>query len=177
MKAMQRGFTLIELMIVVAIIGILAAIAIPNFNRFQAKSKQSEAKANLKGIFTAAKARFAEKDNFGSTFADIGFAPEKNNRYTYLYGGTTAGTTLWQTRSTVDGGTGGTTEACSGGVASAVTTAAPFTFVASACGNVDTDTFIDGWAINHNNIMANNPVLAADVATPTTELANDVVLP
>jgi len=47
------GFTLIELMIVVAIIGILAAIAIPNFLKFQCKSKQSEAKTNLSGIFTA----------------------------------------------------------------------------------------------------------------------------
>ena len=49
----KKGFTLIELMIVVAIIGILAAIAIPNFLQFQAKSKQSEAKTNLGGIFTA----------------------------------------------------------------------------------------------------------------------------
>ncbi|RYZ36388.1 MAG: prepilin-type N-terminal cleavage/methylation domain-containing protein [Myxococcaceae bacterium] len=55
----KGGFTLIELMIVVAIIGILAAIAIPNFIRFQAKSKQSEAKTNLKAIFTAQKAYFA----------------------------------------------------------------------------------------------------------------------
>ncbi|CAM3096446.1 prepilin-type N-terminal cleavage/methylation domain-containing protein [Corallococcus sp. ZKHCc1 1396] len=79
----KGGFTLIELMIVVAIIGILAAIAIPNFIRFQAKSKQSEAKTNLKAIFTAQKAYFGEKDKYQVNFTVIGFDPEAGNRYSY----------------------------------------------------------------------------------------------
>jgi type IV pilus assembly protein PilA len=57
----QKGFTLIELMIVVAIIGILAAIAIPNFLQYQMKSRQSEAKTNLQAIRTSEISFQAEK--------------------------------------------------------------------------------------------------------------------
>ena len=81
----KKGFTLIELMIVVAIIGILAAIAIPNFLRFQAKSKQSEAKTNLGGIFTAETSYFSEKNTFGD-LNQVSWAPVGTARYRYTMG-------------------------------------------------------------------------------------------
>ena len=86
MKNLRKGFTLVELMIVVAIIGILAAIAIPNFIRFQARSKQSEVKTNLKAIFTGQKSRYGERDSYSPSLGDIGFAPERGNRYSYDLG-------------------------------------------------------------------------------------------
>lgn len=72
----NKGFTLIELMIVVAIIGILAAIAIPNFLRFQLKSKSSEGKVNIAAIRTAEESYLAE---FGVYVGTAAAAPPLAN--------------------------------------------------------------------------------------------------
>ena len=100
----RKGFTLVELMIVVAIIGILAAIAIPNFVSMQYKTKRSEVPSNLKGIKTAELAYESNFDVFvfaasypgtptktvqqwvkssSGGFASMGWSPDGDVRGTY----------------------------------------------------------------------------------------------
>ncbi|MEC9282077.1 MAG: prepilin-type N-terminal cleavage/methylation domain-containing protein [Bdellovibrionota bacterium] len=72
----NKGFSLIELMIVVAIIGILAAIAVPNYQKFTRKAKQAGGKSLLSGYYTSAKATMAEMGIHKGNFAVVGFKPE-----------------------------------------------------------------------------------------------------
>ena len=59
-KKGQKGFTLIELMIVIAIIGILAAIAIPQFAQYRARGYMAATRSDVKNCYTAATAYFAD---------------------------------------------------------------------------------------------------------------------
>lgn len=90
----QEGFTLVELMVVVAIIGLLSAVAIPNFKKYQAKSKTSEAKLQLSAIYTAEQSFFMDYDYYGTCLNQMGFDPalEALSRY-YSVGFETDGNT------------------------------------------------------------------------------------
>ena len=92
MKKNESGFSLVELMIVVGIIGILAALALPKMQVFMAKAKQSEAKGTLSQIYTLQMSNFAEKDTY-DTLANIGFVAATGARYTFT--GSAASTTAF----------------------------------------------------------------------------------
>ena len=183
-KLVQKGFTLIELMIVVAIIGILAAIAIPNFIKFQARSKQSEAKANLKALFTAEKAFMQEKDRYSSLVGEMGFSPERNNRYAYyLASSPTLDNRSTTTATTANGisvdtfkyssaapnpGTGAL--ACAGDTP-VVNPPPSASFIGGAVGNIDADSTLDQWSIS--DLSRTLSGCSADPNNPSGEPAND----
>lgn len=100
----RDGFTLIELMIVAAIIGILASVAIPTFAAYQLRTKSTEVKTNLGAIRVAEEAEFGESgtyvaaaaeppaipgmnpapfDAIGSDFAKLGWNPEGDVYFSY----------------------------------------------------------------------------------------------
>jgi prepilin-type N-terminal cleavage/methylation domain-containing protein len=79
----RRGFTLIEILVSVAIIGILAALAVPAWAAAAAKARQTEAKAGLKAIHALETAYFAENGEYGTLVA-IGFVNEGSARYGYM---------------------------------------------------------------------------------------------
>jgi type IV pilus assembly protein PilA len=156
----KKGFTLIELMIVVAIIGILAAIAIPNFLKFQAKSKQSEAKTNLGGIFTAEIAYQGENARFGD-FPATNWKASGTPRYKFAVGtwnatgsdnvnigiAAMAAPTVW---------TGNRLNVLDNGSTAAVGATPGFTatsFSAGAAGLIGTTTVVDSWTINEKRLL------------------------
>ncbi len=145
----SQGFTLIELMIVVAIIGILAAIAIPNFMTYQAKAKQSEVKAMLAGAFTAATTvMYAQNGTYVITdIGQLGFGPTGRPNYSYWFD-------VSGTPTAIPGGSTATAP-CNVNSAPAGVAASVSGFTAGARGNIDNDPTCDDWLINDNKILTN----------------------
>jgi len=122
----KKGFSLIELMVVVAIIGLLAMLAIPSFNRYLAKAKRAEAYLNLSSIYAAQKAHWAEHGTYTAALSGPGglyWQPEgrgNNQKMYYTYA--------------ISGGNGDQNS-----------------FVAQATGDIDGDGKMDILSIDQNN--------------------------
>lgn len=148
---MRTGFTLIELMVVVAIIAILTMLAVPSFVNFIAKAKRAEVYANLHALYAAQKAYWAEHGTYTMQLAgphSLGWQPtgyrgggaQENFYYTYGVPGSEG----------VNYFTGKLSTPAShlhGGRASANS------FVIVAAGDIDGDGKPDIITIDHNNTI------------------------
>ena len=80
----ESGFTLVELMVVVAIIGLLSAVAIPNFQKYQARAKTAEAKLQLSAIYTAEASFFADYNLYHNCLQYMGYDPREESASRYF---------------------------------------------------------------------------------------------
>jgi type IV pilus assembly protein PilA len=160
-----EGFTLIELMVVVAIIGILSAIAVPNFKKYQAKAKQSEAKIQLAAIYSTEVGALADYDSYATCLTVLGY--EASPRGYYLVGfqaGNAAGVvTRLATCTTANANVPPTlilTAAAAAPVASKLvgTTLSNTSFTAGAAGNISGATLYDTWIITETKALTNTVV-------------------
>src|SRR5260221_481597 len=80
-RTKHAGFSIIELLVAIAVISIVASIAQPAYQNYTARARQSEAKAHLAAIYAAEKSFQAENGFYSACLANLGFTPEGAHQY------------------------------------------------------------------------------------------------
>ena len=85
MRKQQKGFTLIELMIVVAIVGIIGAIAFPSYDSYMKKSRRSDAKVGMSKIADREERYYINNNAYTTTITDLGFPDNQSENGYYSF--------------------------------------------------------------------------------------------
>ena len=102
MPAVRRGFSLMEVMIVVVIIGILATLAYPSLEGYLLRTRQSEAQATLSAIHTAQKIHHAMNQTYASALSELDVEIDSGASYTYTLPTATGSTFTAQATANLD---------------------------------------------------------------------------
>ncbi len=156
----EKGFTLLELVLIVGIIGILTVIAVPTFLGYQARTKQSEAKVNLAGIFGSETAYFVEKGFYGSTLESINYSLAGKPAYYDFTLETPTGASqhLTWSHNAWEGAHGTPGDGPKSGMVlnlDYLPGVSQLSFTALAAGNADPDPTLDTWTINSDMALTN----------------------
>ena len=79
----EGGFSLVELMVAVGIIGTMSTLAVPRYQKFTANAAQSEAQSNLSAIYTLQQLYFTEQDKYSDDLTTLKYPANSNARYDY----------------------------------------------------------------------------------------------
>ncbi len=159
--------TLVLGVLYLPVAGILAAIAIPNFMKYQAKGKQTECRSMLRSVIQMQQAYLAEKQKFAATAEELAFRPDKRSRYTYWIG----------PDSTVPAGMGGLSQeelsagypaGMKGRIGSHGNCPDDCDVTMACAGQIDLDPVIDVWSISTKQRTVNGKVVPA--GTPFNEV-------
>lgn len=158
----NRGFTLIEIMIVVAIIGILSSLATPMVLKYQAQAKRAEAKLNLSAVFTGEMTFYSEYSYFTSYLDFVGWSPSGKTYYRVGFTGaypTTAipGIPLFSGDLSKVSTDASTAKECTDANLGSSTspTVSRDAFTVGACGDVSNNPTNDGWTIDNRKSLTN----------------------
>ncbi len=152
-----KGFSLVELMVAVGIVGVMSSVAVPKYQKYKVNATRAEAQSTLSSMYTLQQLYYTEKDEYGTVTLDSSTPPKfnpndiqfpDNNSYKYIYGATPSAPS---------------------GMTSAANVLFKGTAVSKSTLGSCAKAAKDKWCINHDKELKNDGVAADPCGTGDSE--------